>query len=56
MRLVHNAEILAIDGDSYRRREAEESQKQRSAERRRRREPKAGRRTAKTDAADPGTP
>ena len=36
-RLVHNAEIVAIDGDSYRRKEAEERQKQRSAERRRRR-------------------
>ena len=40
-RLVHNAEILAIDGDSYRRKEAEERQKQRSAEK---------------AAADPGTP
>ena len=36
-RLVHNAEIVAIDGDSYRRKEAEERQKERSAERRRRR-------------------
>jgi len=36
-RLVHNAEIVAIDGDSYRRKEAEERQKARSAERRRRR-------------------
>ena len=35
-RLVHNAEIVAIDGDSYRRKEAEERQKERSAERRRR--------------------
>ncbi|MCY4546882.1 MAG: ATP-binding protein [Defluviicoccus sp.] len=30
-RLVHNAEIIAIDGDSYRRKEAEERQKQRGA-------------------------
>ena len=37
-RLVQNAEIIAIDGDSYRRKEAEERQKQRSAERRRRRQ------------------
>ena len=36
-RLVHNAEIVAIDGESWRRKEAEERQKQRSAERRRRR-------------------
>ncbi len=36
-RLVHNAEIVAIDGDSYRRKEAEERQKERAAERRRRR-------------------
>ncbi len=36
-RLVHNAEIVAIDGDSYRRKEAEERQKRRSAERNRRR-------------------
>ena len=55
-RLVHNAEIVAIDGDSYRRKEAEERQKQRSAERRRRRGPKAGRSAGKTHAADPGTP
>ena len=46
-RLVHNAEIIAIDGDSYRRKEAEERQKQRSAERRRRREAKARRRSGK---------
>ena len=46
-RLVHNAEIIAIDGDSYRRKEAEERQKQRSAERRRRREAKASRRPGK---------
>ena len=36
-RLVHNAEIVAIDGDSWRRKEAEERQKLRSAERRKRR-------------------
>ena len=30
-RLVHNAEIIAIDGDSYRRKEGEERQKQRRA-------------------------
>jgi len=41
-RLVHNAEIVAIDGDSYRRKEAEERQKARSAERRRRRAGKPG--------------
>ena len=40
-RLVHNAEIVAIDGDSYRRKEAEERQKKRSADRRRRRAAKA---------------
>ncbi len=55
-RLVHNAEILAIDGDSYRRKEAEERQKQRSAERRRRRSAKRGRGAEKAGAADPGTP
>ena len=53
-RLVHNAEILAIDGDSYRRKEAEERQKARSAERRRRRGAKGGR-SAEKAAADPGT-
>ena len=36
-RLVHNAEIIAIDGDSYRRKEAEEHQEKRTAERRLRR-------------------
>ena len=36
-RLVHNAEIVAIDGDSWRRKEAEERQKLRNAERRKRR-------------------
>ena len=36
-RLVHNAEIIAIDGDSWRRKEAEERQKLRNAERRKRR-------------------
>ena len=46
-RLVHNAEIIAIDGDSYRRKEAAERQKQRSAERRRRREAKQRRRSGK---------
>jgi len=49
-RLVHNAEIVAIDGDSYRRKEAEERQKQRSAERRRRRQ------SAKAGPKRPGTP
>ncbi len=53
-RLVHNAEILAIDGDSYRRKEAGERQKQRNAERRRRRAAKGGR-SAEKAAADPGT-
>ena len=51
-RLVHNAEIIAIDGDSYRRKEAEERQKQRSAERRRRREAKARRRSDKGGSQD----
>ena len=41
-RLVHNAEIIAIGAESWRRKEAEERQKQRSAERRRRRAGKAG--------------
>ena len=49
-RLVHNAEIVAIDGDSYRRKEAEERQKQRSAERRRRRQ------SGKGGPKQPGTP
>ena len=53
-RLVHNAEIIAIDGDSYRRKEAEERQKQRSAERRRRREAKARRRSGKDGPQDTG--
>ncbi len=53
-RLVHNAEIIAIDGDSYRRKEAEERQKQRSAERRRRREAKARRRSGKGGPQDTG--
>lgn len=51
-RLVHNAEIIAIDGDSCRRKEAEERQKQRSAERRRRREAKARRRSDKGGSQD----
>ena len=55
-RLVHNAEIIAIDGDSYRRKEAEEQQKQRSAERRRRRAAKAGGRSEKGGSEDPGAP
>ena len=55
-RLVHNAEIIAIDGDSYRRKEAEERQKQRSTERRRRRAAKAGGRSEKGGQKDPGTP
>ena len=53
-RLVHNAEIIAIDGDSYRRKEAEERQKKRSAERRRRREAKARRRSGKGGPEDTG--
>ena len=53
-RLVHNAEIIAIDGDSYRRKEAEERQKLRSAERRRRREAKARRRSGKGGTEDEG--
>ena len=48
-RLVHNAEIVAIDGDSWRRKEAEEHQKIRRAERRRRR-------TGKPGAQDRGEP
>ena len=52
-RLVHNAEIVAIDGDSYRRKEAEERQKRRSAERRRRRDDKARRRAGKADRETP---
>ena len=55
-RLVHNAEIVAIDGDSYRRKEAEERRKQRSAERRRRRGAKARRRDSKADKPDRETP
>ena len=55
-RLVHNAEIVAIDGDSYRRKEAEERQKRRSAERNRRRGAKGERRAARAGGADPGTP
>jgi len=35
-RLTHHAEIVAIEGESYRRREAELSQKQRGATRKRR--------------------
>ena len=53
-RLVHNAEIIAIDGDSYRRKEAAERQKQRSAERRRRRAEKARRRSSKGGPQDDG--
>ena len=53
-RLVHNAEIIAIDGDSYRRKEAAERQKQRSAERRRRREAKQRRRSGKGGPRDTG--
>ncbi|MCY4559684.1 MAG: IS21-like element helper ATPase IstB [Chloroflexi bacterium] len=52
-RLVHNAEILAIDGESYRRKEAEERQKQRSAERRKRRGAKPRQRTAAADGGEP---
>jgi len=50
-RLVHNAEIIPIDGDSWRRREAEERRKARTAERRWRRDAKGQCRTAK---ATPG--
>ena len=53
-RLVHNAEIIAIDGDSYCRKEAEERQKQRSAERRQRRAAKAHRRSGKSGPQDTG--
>ena len=55
-RLVHNAEIVAIDGDSYRRKEAEERQKRRSAERRKRRSDKARRQGGKADKPDRETP
>ena len=55
-RLVYNAEILAIDGDSYRRKEAEQRQKARSAERRRRRSTKDRESAGKSGQADPGTP
>ena len=55
-RLVHNAEIIAIDGDSYRRKEAEEHQKKRSAERRRRRGAAGRRRAAKADTPDGEAP
>ena len=48
-RLVHNAEIVPIDGDSWRRKEAEERQRARSAERQRR-NAKERRRAAKTSA------
>ena len=51
-RLIHNAEIIAIDGDSYRRKEAEERQKKRSTERRRRRGAAGRRRAGKADALD----
>ena len=49
-RLVHNAEIIPIDGDSWRRKEAEERQKARTAERRRRRDTTGQRRTGKASA------
>ena len=52
-RLVHNAEIVAIDGDSYRRKEAEQRQKERSAERRRRRS--RARPSSRETAAEPPT-
>ena len=55
-RLVHNAEIVAIDGDSYRRKEAEQRQKERSAERRRRRGEKGRRRAGEDDTPDRETP
>ena len=55
-RLVHNAEILAIDGDSYRRKEAEERQKARTTERRRRRGAKDRQNAGKAAEADPETP
>lgn len=38
-RLMHKSEIVTIDGDSYRLREAEERQRERSATRKRRRDP-----------------
>jgi len=40
-RLVHHAEIVTIDGDSYRRKEAEEEKKRRAQDRARRRKAKA---------------
>ena len=55
-RLVHNAEIVAIDGESWRRKEAEERQKQRSAERRRRRGAAGRRRAGEADTPDRETP
>ena len=55
-RLVHNAEIVAIDGDSYRRKEAEQRQKERSAERRRRRGATARRRSGQADTPGRETP
>ena len=39
-RLLHRAEVVAIDGESYRLREAEERQKQKAAARRRPKEQK----------------
>ena len=41
-RLTHNAEIITIDGASWRRKETEERQKRRNDERRRRRRPGGG--------------
>ena len=55
-RLVHNAEVVAIEGDSYRRKEAGERQKQRNAERRRRRGATARRKAGKEGPQDPGEP
>ena len=52
-RLVHNAEIVAIDGDSCRRKEAEERQKERSAERRRRRRRSRARPSSRASAQTP---
>ena len=55
-RLVHNAEIVAIDGESWRRKEAEERQKERNAERRRRRGSAGRQRGSAQDPGEPTTP
>ena len=41
-RLLHRAEVVAIEGDSYRLREAQERQQRRSSERRKKKEPPTG--------------